>query len=248
MIREVIHVLGLTGFILSSVVNREIGEAVWCSANPDEQKLGAEKMEANPGPKIWMWSESVGRRWTMMAEDVHVRTLMHEGMVGPSIGIIMRKGRKEMDAEVKEWGEAQGVDAEVVMELSENIKMRYPSNWMYKGKVKDANWRIWVIRIGNPVGERTPAWEFVSGWLERRKDDGDVVDVERWRDMWMGGGKVSMGDKVRRWVEGLMNRERQGRRFYGKCTNAEVVELKRLGVARPTEAMREIETLENAGS
>ena len=69
-------------------------------------------------------------------------------------------------------------------------------------------------------------------------DDGDVIDVDRWRDMWMGGGKASMGDKVRRWVEGLMNRERQGRRFYGKCTNVEVMELKRLGVAHPMEVMR----------
>ena len=121
------------------------------------------------------------------------------------------------------------------------MTMRYQSNWKFKRKVKDANWRVWVIRIGNPVGEHAPAWEFVSGWLEKRIEEGDVVDVDSWRDMWMGRGKVSMGDRVRGWVEGLMNRERQGRRFYGKCTNVEVMELKRLGVARPTEVMREIE-------
>ena len=155
------------------MLNREIREAVWCSEDPDEQKLGAEKMEANPGPKIWMWSESVGRRWTMIAEDV--RTLMHEGMVGPSIGIVMRRGGMEMSTEVKEWGEEQGLDAEVIMELSENIKMRYPSNWMYKGKVKDADWE--------PSRRKGTSMGVCTGWLERRIEEGDVVDVDSWRDV-----------------------------------------------------------------
>ena len=35
MIREVIHVLGITGLILSSVVNREVGDVVWCSEDPN---------------------------------------------------------------------------------------------------------------------------------------------------------------------------------------------------------------------
>ena len=42
----------------------------------------------------------------------------------------MRRGRKEMGVEVKEWSEEQGLDAVVIMELSDNISGDRVRNWV----------------------------------------------------------------------------------------------------------------------
>ena len=241
MIRELAHVMGITGIILNSVVNREVGDMVLHSGELEEQKLGARALGDNLEPKLWLWSEGVGRKWTMMAEDVH--TMMSEGEVGPSIGVIMRRGSKRMNGEVEAWGKEKGMEAEVMMELSGKTKMRYPSNWKRKGTVREKTWKVWVIRIGNPVGKNARTWEFGSKWLDKRTDIGDRVYKENWRRLWVGKEGVRTGDRVRNWVEKLMRREREGRRFFGKSTATEVEEIRRLGITRPMEVMREIEKI-----